>query len=947
MQEAAMKWIVLAVFLTAQMLSTSSAASAQESSVCGYIAWDAEVASNWPAFHPCDGSQVAVFDIYIEQQVRPLRDTGAQRVYVRLVDPRIVDGLLFSATRIETITDCLTCAASNQGMNLCGQYTNEWVEVRDSFGQALTYWIFVAIGERSGPIAIADGAPGLGSVCHFGAYCEIRNPRMRETRGLPNTAGGIPLETIIDGADSEAEVASCPDTQAPPTPPEVQFWADRYTFSQGEGTTLRWDVSSGLVTLDGQDVALHDTRWVTPGGTTTYALRATGGGNTVERTVTLMVNQPVPSVSASFSADSASIVQGQCTTLRWNTSSAQSVTLDGRAVAGQGSSQVCPGTTTTYGLKAVGTGGTADRSVTVVVDKPAAVDDAQFIADVSVPDGTTFEPGKSFVKTWRVRNTGNTTWTADYQLAFVKGDRLGATTNVSVPQSVAPGETVDISVNMTAPPSAGSYAGSWSLRNSLGASFGQALWVKITVLAPEVPPFGCVGFGRCPTDTPMSSVPGAAPTLKITAFTIVADQLADFKTMQMPTELRPNVLRIEVTNVGTGPFNAPYPGGQYVLQILLKGPSGLLEEYTYAPGNPFELEPLASLGRDDTQNLHINDLFFFTPVEKGEMEVFLHPDASLGLKDSVLTRPVSVNRHPDSYLNCAATVGQALLMTIGVNAPPATKRGKIGLDASKLGLALIKCKDPVCTAVAAGTWLAVVAVKYLVGADLSQLLSLGADAGRVVWQGDVPCLKVADFMNAYLRQLLLYRKPVNGVITGSPVYPLAVSATGQRAGFLPDGQAVLEIPGAQAIVSGEERIVLYPGLDPVEVQITGYAAGTMDLTVTFASGSGGGSQAVFEDVPVTASTVARMSSAEPPRALEIREGDQAIHTLPPSRVEEVNPDALSTEAAPAQATAVPSTKGSGVLGGDIWLAALALLVAAFALALLGYLLWISDHRRRS
>jgi hypothetical protein len=480
--------------------------------------------------------------------------------------------------------------------------------------------------------------------------------------------------------------------------------------------------------------------------------------------------------------------------------------------------------------------------------------------------------------------------------------------------------------------------------------------IEPTITPPPDVPFACIGFGECPTDTPMPSEPGTAPALKMTAFTL-ADQLTDFQNIQMPTELRPSVLWVQVKNVGLGPLNAPSKGGQYILRVLLKGPGGLLEEYTYEPGNPLELEPLATLKPGDTQTLRINDLFYFTPVEKGEMEVILRPDASLGLGNSTLARPVTVSKHPDSYRDCAATVGQIILTFFGMRLPPAAKVGKvgvdvsklakIGVDVSKLGLALSKCNYPGCAAVQVGTWLGVMAVKYLFDVDLGQLLSLGADAGRALQQANVPCLKVADFINAFLRQLLVNHKPVNGVITGSPVYPIVENPTGQRAGYLPDGQVVLEIPGAQAIESGEERIVLYPGLDPVEVRIVGYAVGTMAVTTTFANESGGGSQVVFENVPVTASTVARMSSAEPSRVLEIREGDQAIHTLPPSRVEEVNAGALSTEGAPAQATAVPSTKGPRGLGGDVWsgLAALALLVAACALGLMVYLLRISNHGR--
>jgi hypothetical protein len=36
-------------------------------------------------------------------------------------------------------------------------------------------------------------------------------------------------------------------------------------------------------------------------------------------------------------------------------------------------------------------------------------DKLEFVADVSVPDGTTFKPGDTFVKTWKLKNSGTST----------------------------------------------------------------------------------------------------------------------------------------------------------------------------------------------------------------------------------------------------------------------------------------------------------------------------------------------------------------------------------------------------------------------------------------------------------------------------------------------------------------------------------------------------------
>jgi hypothetical protein len=50
---------------------------------------------------------------------------------------------------------------------------------------------------------------------------------------------------------------------------------------------------------------------------------------------------------------------------------------------------------------------------------------ASYISDITLPDRYEAYPGESLVKTWRIRNTGTTTWGSGYQLAFVSGNQMG------------------------------------------------------------------------------------------------------------------------------------------------------------------------------------------------------------------------------------------------------------------------------------------------------------------------------------------------------------------------------------------------------------------------------------------------------------------------------------------------------------------------------------------
>ncbi|WP_347275451.1 NBR1-Ig-like domain-containing protein [Candidatus Kuenenia sp.] len=104
---------------------------------------------------------------------------------------------------------------------------------------------------------------------------------------------------------------------------------------------------------------------------------------------------------------------------------------------------------------------------------------ADFVSDVTIPDGTVMSTGQSFTKTWKIRNSGPTSWTG-YSLAFVGGNQMGAPDFVSVPVT-PPGATVDISVPMTAPKDAGSHLGNWQMRTANGEFFGEEVFVLIQV----------------------------------------------------------------------------------------------------------------------------------------------------------------------------------------------------------------------------------------------------------------------------------------------------------------------------------------------------------------------------------------------------------------------------------------------------------------------------------
>ena len=111
---------------------------------------------------------------------------------------------------------------------------------------------------------------------------------------------------------------------------------------------------------------------------------------------------------------------------------------------------------------------------------PSLVDYMTFVSDVTITDGHQVKPGERFRKTWRIKNTGTTTWTPQYSIVFVSGDRMNGQ-NVSVPYYVSPGQTVDLSVDLTAPTQNGTWRGYWQMRTPYGQNFGETIWVKVRV----------------------------------------------------------------------------------------------------------------------------------------------------------------------------------------------------------------------------------------------------------------------------------------------------------------------------------------------------------------------------------------------------------------------------------------------------------------------------------
>ena len=111
-----------------------------------------------------------------------------------------------------------------------------------------------------------------------------------------------------------------------------------------------------------------------------------------------------------------------------------------------------------------------------------------YVDDVTIPDEYDIAPGTAFTKTWRIKNVGTCTWTTSYTLAFYQDNPMGGPASIPLAVNVIPGQTIDLSVNLVAPTTAGRYTGKWTLKDQNGNFFfttrNNPLWVIIDVVAP-------------------------------------------------------------------------------------------------------------------------------------------------------------------------------------------------------------------------------------------------------------------------------------------------------------------------------------------------------------------------------------------------------------------------------------------------------------------------------
>jgi hypothetical protein len=122
---------------------------------------------------------------------------------------------------------------------------------------------------------------------------------------------------------------------------------------------------------------------------------------------------------------------------------------------------------------------TTSTPVSVVVPTNSCYSLA-FVADVTIPDNTNMTPSQKFTKTWRVRNNGSCTWEAGFKFNFTGGESMGGS-SISLQSGVSAGAETELTVQLTAPSTIGTYRGNWRMTDAAGTYFGDEVYVQIIV----------------------------------------------------------------------------------------------------------------------------------------------------------------------------------------------------------------------------------------------------------------------------------------------------------------------------------------------------------------------------------------------------------------------------------------------------------------------------------
>ncbi len=115
-------------------------------------------------------------------------------------------------------------------------------------------------------------------------------------------------------------------------------------------------------------------------------------------------------------------------------------------------------------------------------ESTTCINDARFVEDLSVPDGTIAAPEEVLDKRWAVLNAGTCDWSAGYRLVRIDEGLIEAPEELALYPARA-GETGVWSVQLTTPKQLGDLMASWQSQAPDGSLFGDPVFVLVEVVS--------------------------------------------------------------------------------------------------------------------------------------------------------------------------------------------------------------------------------------------------------------------------------------------------------------------------------------------------------------------------------------------------------------------------------------------------------------------------------
>jgi hypothetical protein len=115
------------------------------------------------------------------------------------------------------------------------------------------------------------------------------------------------------------------------------------------------------------------------------------------------------------------------------------------------------------------------------------LNNAFFLEDLTLPDGSVVLPGDTLDKRWSILNSGTCDWGPGYQLVRIGDDPLDGPDEIALYPARA-GATAVWQVILSAPFESGDYLSRWQARTPEGSLFGDEIFLFISVRSPTPTP---------------------------------------------------------------------------------------------------------------------------------------------------------------------------------------------------------------------------------------------------------------------------------------------------------------------------------------------------------------------------------------------------------------------------------------------------------------------------